>query len=68
MTDKVKIEISKDVYELLVKTVEESQGEFKTPEELLEFIVRETLSEETASYTPEEEEKIKERLRSLGYL
>ncbi|HIE36824.1 TPA: CopG family transcriptional regulator [Candidatus Geothermarchaeota archaeon] len=68
MSDKVKIEISKDVYELLVKTVEESQGEFKSPEELLEFIVKETLGEEEEAYTPEEEEEIKNRLRSLGYL
>ncbi len=68
MTEKVKIEISKDVYDLLVKTVKESEGEFKTPEELLEFIIRETLSEEEVAYTPEEEEKIKDNLRSLGYL
>lgn len=68
MSEKVKIEISKDVYDLLVKTVEESEGEFKSPEELLEFIIRETLGEEERVYTPEEEEKIKENLRSLGYL
>ncbi len=64
----MKIEISKEVYDLLVKTVKESEGEFKSPEELLEFIIRETLGEEEKVYTPEEEEEIKERLRSLGYL
>ncbi len=68
MTEKVKIEISKEAYDLLVKTVEESEGEFKSPEELLEFIIKETLGEEEAVYTPEEEEKIKDNLRSLGYL
>jgi len=66
--DKVKIEISKDAYELLKKTVDESEGEFKSVEELLEFIIKEALGEEEETYTPEEEEKIKERLRSLGYL
>ncbi|HEW93196.1 MAG TPA: CopG family transcriptional regulator [Thermoprotei archaeon] len=66
--EKVKIEISKKSYELLKKTVEESQGEFKSVEELLEFIINEALGEVEETYTPEEEEKIKDRLRSLGYL
>ncbi len=66
--DKVEIKISKDVYDLLKKTVDESEGEFKSVEELLEFIIREALSEEEEVYSPEEEEEIKKRLRSLGYL
>jgi len=66
--EKVKIEISKEAYELLKKTVEESQGEFGSVEELLEFIIKEALGEEEEVYTPEEEEEIKKRLRSLGYL
>ncbi len=66
--DKVEIKISKDVYELLKKTVKESDGEFSSVEELAEFILREALSEEEEVYTPEEEEEIKKRLRSLGYL
>lgn len=66
--DKVKIEISREAYELLKKAVEESQGEFGSVEELLEFIIKEALGEEETVYTPEEEEEIKRRLRSLGYL
>jgi Arc/MetJ-type ribon-helix-helix transcriptional regulator len=66
--EKVSIKISKEVYELLDKTVKESGGEFKNVEELAEFILREALSEEEEVYTPEEEEEIKKRLRSLGYL
>lgn len=67
--DKVSIKISKDVYELLKREVERSEGEFKSIEELAEFILSEALKdEEETVYTPEEEEKIKDRLRSLGYL
>lgn len=66
--DKVEIKISREVYELLKKTVEESGGEFSSVEELAEFILREALSEEEEVYSPEEEEEIKKRLRSLGYL
>lgn len=66
--EKRAIEISREVYELLKKTVDESGGEFKSIEELAEFILKEALSEEEEVYTPEEEEEIKRRLRSLGYL
>ncbi len=68
MSEKVSIEISRESYELLKKTVEESGGEFKSVEDLLEFIIKETLGGEERSYSPEEEEKIKDNLRSLGYL
>ena len=65
---KVSIEISEEIYKLLEKTVKENEGEFSSVEELLEFIVREALSEEESEYSSEEEEEIKKRLRSLGYL
>jgi len=67
--EKVSIEISKEIYEKLKKVVEESGGEFKSINELAEFILREALSEEEETvYTPEEEEEIKRRLKSLGYI
>lgn len=68
--DRVAIKVSREVYELLKKTVEESGGGFKSVDELAEFILKEVLSEEEEkpAYTPEEEEEIKKRLRALGYL
>ncbi|HID06460.1 MAG TPA: CopG family transcriptional regulator [Armatimonadetes bacterium] len=70
MAEKVAVEISKDLYEKIKKQVEESGGEFKSVEEFVEFVLREVVEEEgsEAVYTPEEEEEIKRRLRSLGYL
>ncbi|HID17139.1 TPA: CopG family transcriptional regulator [Candidatus Bathyarchaeota archaeon] len=68
---KVSIEIPADLYEAVKRRVELSQGEFKSVEEYVEFVLREVVKEEeepTQAYTPEEEEKVKERLRSLGYL
>jgi len=69
MSEKVSIEISKDLYEKLKKFVEESE-EFKSVEEFVDFVLREVVEEETTEtvYTPEEEEEIKRRLRALGYL
>ena len=68
--NKVSINISKELYEKIRKEVEESQGEFKSVEDYVEFVLREILKEEEEEsvYTPEEEEEIKKRLRALGYL
>ena len=69
MGDKVPVYISKERYERARKFVEE-QGGFKSVDELVEFLLSEVLSEETPSggLSREDEEKVKERLRALGYL
>lgn len=67
--NKVSILISKGLYEKVRKEVEQSQGEFRSVEDYVEFVLNELLKEEEESaYTPEEEEEIKKRLRALGYL
>ena len=68
--DKIAIYIPKDLYDEIKKRVDLSGGEFKSVEEYVEFVLREIVKEEEEEfeYTPEEEEKIKERLRGLGYL
>jgi len=69
--DKVAVYISKDLYEEIKKRVDSSGGEFKSVEEYVEFVLSEIVKEEEEEefeYSPEEEEKIKERLRGLGYL
>lgn len=67
--EKVQIEIPKDLYEKAKKWVEDTP-DFSSVEELVTFLLNEVLSEEESErvYTPEEEEEIKRRLRSLGYL
>ncbi len=68
-SEKVAIHISRELYEKIKKFVE-SQGGFSSVEEFVEFVLNEVLSEETTAPTmsKEEEEKVKERLRALGYL
>jgi len=72
LSDKVAVEISKELFEKAEKFVKESGGEFKSVEELVEFVLKEVLEEEEGSgesvYSKEEEEEIKKRLRALGYL
>jgi len=69
VSERVSINIRKDLYEKAKKYVEE-QGGFSSVEELVEFVLEEVLSEEPAEqvFSEEEEEKVKERLRSLGYI
>ena len=69
MVEKVSIEIRKDLYDRVKEEVEKSEGEFKSVEEYVEFVLEELLSEEGEEvYTEEEEEEIKRRLRALGYI
>jgi len=67
--EKVQVPISKQLYEKARKYVEEVGG-FSSVEELIEFVLNEVLESEgeTEGYGKEDEEKVKERLRSLGYL
>lgn len=68
--EKIAVYISKSLYAEIEKRVKESAGGFKNVEEFVEFVLSEIVKEEESepSYTPEEEEEIKKRLRSLGYL
>ncbi len=68
--ERVSITIPRKLYDEIKRRVEESQGEFKSVEEYVEFVLNEIVKEEEAEevYSPEEEEEIKRRLRALGYL
>ena len=68
--DRVAVYVSKGLYDLVKRRVEESGGEFKSVEDYVEFVLKEVVKEENEeeTYTPEEEEEIKRRLKSLGYL
>ncbi|MCE4603652.1 MAG: CopG family transcriptional regulator [Aeropyrum sp.] len=67
--DKVAVEISKELYEKAAKFIEENGG-FKDVAELVEFLLQEAIAseDEGVELSPEDEEKVKERLRSLGYI
>lgn len=69
--DKVQISISKDLYDKILQRVNMSQEEFKSVEEYIQFVLAEVVKEDErqeTTYTKEEEEEIKNRLRSLGYI
>jgi len=67
----VTVKIPRSLYDTILKRVGESQGEFKDAQEYIEFVLNEIVKEEDeteTSYTPEEEEMVKKRLKKLGYL
>jgi Arc/MetJ-type ribon-helix-helix transcriptional regulator len=65
----VKVEISEKIYVEIERRVKES-SEFKSAEEYITFVLEEVLKdeEEETAFSEEDEEKVKERLRGLGYL
>lgn len=69
MSERVAIYISRELYEKVKRFVEE-QGGFSSVEEFVEFVLNEVLSGEEMSreLSKEDEEKVKERLRALGYI
>lgn len=69
MSKKVPVYISENIVNEIRMRVKESEGEFQSIEEYIEFILSEILKEEEPKkvFSPEEEKIIKERLRRLGY-
>ncbi len=68
MEEKVTISIPKQLYEKAEEYIK-STGGFDSVEELVVFMLEELIREEgESSFSPEEEEEIKKRLRSLGYI
>lgn len=67
--ERVQVTIRKDLYEKAKKFLEE-QGGFDSLEEFLDFVLETVLEEEEAGaqVSEEDEEKVKERLRALGYM
>ena len=71
MAEDVEIKIPKEIYEKIEERIKDT--EFKSVSEYVTYVLREVLAsleeEETeVVFSEEEEEKIKERLRALGYL
>ncbi len=70
LAEKVCVNIRKELYEKAQRFVEE-QGGFGSVEELVEFLLEEALAAEggeSGGMSREDEEKVKERLRALGYI
>ena len=71
-SDSIKISIKRSLAKKLKKRLKET--EFKTLSEYVNFILEEVLAsleeqdDEDTSYSPEEEEKVKQRLKDLGYI
>ncbi len=69
--DKIQVAIAKDLYEKVLQRVKMSKDEFKSVEEYVHFVLAEVVKDDEqhqSAYTKEEEEDIKNRLKSLGYI
>lgn len=61
------VNIREDIYRKVEDYIRET-GAFSSVEEFVNYVLDELLKEERAELTPEEEEKVRERLRALGYI
>ncbi|MBW3019066.1 CopG family transcriptional regulator [Candidatus Woesearchaeota archaeon] len=70
------IKIPKEIADRLQKRVDESNGEFNTVEEYVNYILGQVVERLEAEsnehdeevYSEEDEKKVKEKLKALGYL
>lgn len=68
----MKVNIPEEIVSVLKKRVEET-GEFDDVEEYIKYLLEQVVerleeSQEDTEFTEEDEKKIEERLRGLGYL
>lgn len=68
--EEVEVKIPKETYEKIRERIKDT--EFKSVDEYVTYVLQEVLAsleeEEENVFSKEEEEKVKERLRALGYL
>jgi len=65
----VTVKIPKEIYEKIEERIKDT--EFKSVDEYVTYVLKEVLAsleEDEEVFSEEEEEKVKERLRALGYL
>ena len=60
-----KIEISDEIYDKIKEKIKDT--EFDSVEKYIEYVLKQALGE-TEVYSKEDEEKVKERLKTLGYI
>ena len=61
--------ISTKWYNVILKRIKNSNNEFNSVDEYIEFILSEILTEnETQPYSQEEKEEIEKNLKKMGYL
>jgi hypothetical protein len=66
MNKKIKLKVSAELYNK-IKKLSEGSG-FSTVEEYLLSLIEDKLKDDNNKYNKEEEEEIKQRLKSLGYI
>lgn len=68
MTEKISVSISKNIIELIKQRIEKT-NEFSNVDEYIEFLLKEFFeTDNSKSYTKEEEDEIRKHLKDMGYL
>jgi len=62
----VNLQVPQPLYQQIQKLAREAK--FDSVESYILFVLQEVAGQDDGAFTPEEEEKVKTRLRNLGYL
>lgn len=70
LAEMVQVLIPRRLYKEIEKIVRANSGEFTDVNKYIEFVLNEVVNQrdEKSIYTPDEEEKLKDKLRELGYM
>ena len=66
--EKKTISVSSKLYDVILRRVENSDDEFSSPDEYVDYILTELFEEKSDTYTKEEQEEIQKKLRDMGYI
>jgi hypothetical protein len=68
MEPKQSISISKKLFEVIKKRLDNSINEFNSVDDYVEYVLKELLSDDSSPYTEEEEQKVEKHLKDMGYI
>jgi len=67
--DKKKISISAELFNLIYERINNSDNEFQSVDEYVDYVLKEVLNPANSkAYSKEEEEEIRKQLKKMGYV
>ena len=67
-TDKKTISISSRLFNIISDRIRNSENEFSSIDEYVDYILTEILVSESSPYSEDEEKKIEKHLKDMGYI
>ncbi len=67
--NKKNISLSTELYDILINRINNSNDEFKSIDDYVEYVLRQLFNDDfSKTYTEEEEKEIEKHLKDMGYI